>query len=45
MWYVVNPADNTKENYFTLVAAVKRMEAIGGEIYDRYNRFIVKARK
>lgn len=45
MWYVVNPADNTKEKYFTLVAAVKRMEQVGGEIYDGHNRFIVKARK
>ena len=45
MWYVVNPTDNTMEQYRTLITAIKRMEQVGGEIYDSYNRFIVKARK
>jgi hypothetical protein len=45
MWYVINPADNTKEKFFTLRSAIQRMEIVGGELYDTYDRFIVKAKK
>lgn len=44
MWYVINPADNTKEKFFSLRSAIQRMEIVGGELYDVYDRLIVRAR-
>ena len=29
MWYVVNPTDNTMEQYRTLITAIKRMKQVG----------------